>query len=45
MAKAEYPKYLYNEKGEAILVQNKEEHKALGGDLKESPADFKKKGK
>jgi hypothetical protein len=34
-----YPKWLYHSKCEPKVVKSEVEHKALGGDWKESPAD------
>ena len=39
--KVEFPKWVYNEKGESQLVNTKEEQESLGDAWKESPADFK----
>jgi len=36
----EYPKWLYKYGNEAVIVQNKEEHDALGVGWVESPADI-----
>jgi len=38
MEKIEYPKFLYKD-GEAKLVQDADEHEALGADWAESPAE------
>jgi hypothetical protein len=35
-----YPKWLYHKTEEAKIVQSAEEHKKLGPDWKESPAEF-----
>lgn len=39
--KVDYPKYLFPKDGPAVLVQSEDEHKALVGEFKESPADWK----
>ncbi len=37
-----YPKWLYHAKKDAVIVQNEEEHRALGSEWVESPADIQK---
>lgn len=37
---ADYPKWLYREHGEPVLVQSEEEHKALPPGFKDTPAAF-----
>lgn len=36
-----YPKWLYHQKKEAVIVKSKEEHEKLGSEWAESPADLK----
>lgn len=38
-----YPKWLYHKTDGAKLIQNEDEHKELGKDWKESPAEFEAK--
>jgi hypothetical protein len=37
-----YPKWLYHKDKEALIVKSEDEHKALGDEWAESPADFEK---
>lgn len=36
----QYPKMIYPRHGEPIIVQSKEEHEAVKGEYRESPADW-----
>lgn len=43
MSKIEYPKYLYHESKEPVVVNSKDEHEELGKGWEETPAAFNKK--
>lgn len=42
--KQSYPKWLYAEGGQALIVQTQDEHEAMEGNWYESPADIPEPG-